>query len=103
MLSIILIFTQTLLLVRTGNLTATFASLDILLYSGVNLKIAYDKFDPMSKWKSDELDRWTFGLEIFPVQFLQVSAFYRYRTAPSLEIYNSENEDQIFIETQFFF
>ncbi|MAD52024.1 MAG: hypothetical protein QF847_01350 [Candidatus Marinimicrobia bacterium] len=87
----------------TGNLTATFASLDILLYSGVNLKIAYDKFDPMSKWKSDELDRWTFGLEIFPVQFLQVSAFYRYRTAPSLEIYNSENEDQIFIETQFFF
>ncbi len=86
-----------------GNPSVTFASLNVLLYTGVNLKIAYDKYDPMSEWESDELDRWTFGLELFPVQYLQVSAFYRYRTAPNLEIYNSENEDQIFIETQFFF
>ena len=44
-----------------------------------------------------------FGLELFPVQFLQTSVYYRYRTAPDLDIYNSENEDQLFFELQFFY
>jgi len=86
-----------------GDQFMSYASLDVYLYRGINLKISYDYFDPRTLWSEDSFDRWTFGLELFPVQFLQTSVYYRYRTAPDLDIYNSENEDQLFFELQFFF
>lgn len=86
-----------------GDQTMTYFSLDTRLYKGVNFKTSWDHWDPMTKWKTEERDRWTFGLELFPLQFLQTSVFYRYRTAPNLEIYDADNEDQVYVELQMFF
>jgi len=86
-----------------GDQSMTYFSLDTRLYRGVNFKISWDHWDPMSNWKTEERDRWTVGLELFPIQYLQTSIFYRYRTAPNLDIYDADNEDQIYFETQFFF
>jgi|TARA_B100001964_G_scaffold156275_1_gene171676 hypothetical protein len=86
-----------------GDQSMTYLSLDMRLYRGVNLKVSWDQWDPMVKWETEERDRWTFGLELFPIQYLQTSIFYRYRTAPDLEIYNADNEDQVYFEMHFFF
>ncbi|MBT4945154.1 MAG: hypothetical protein HOI72_01995, partial [Candidatus Marinimicrobia bacterium] len=87
----------------TGDQSMTYFSLDTRLYRGINLKVSWDHWDPMMNWETDERDRWSFGLELFPIQYFQTSIFYRYRTAPNLDIYDADNEDQIYFETQFFF
>jgi hypothetical protein len=87
----------------TGDQLMTYASLDVRLFKGINFKMSWDYWDPMREWKTDERDRWTFGIELFPIQYLQTSIFYRYRTAPNLDVYDSDNEDQIYFEMQLFF
>ncbi len=62
----------------TTRQQALFAELDFLLFRGYNFKVVYDLFDrnldiPL---KRDGQERITLGLEMFPVQFVQISVFY---------------------------
>jgi hypothetical protein len=52
--------------------------LDFLLFRGYNFKVAYELFDrnldvPLAR---DGQERITVGLEFFPIQFVQFSAYY---------------------------
>lgn len=56
---------------------------DLLLYRGVNLKVTYGFHDPTAGFRGearevveDQRIRMRFGLETFPVSFVQVSGFY---------------------------
>ena len=63
--------------------------------------MAYDYFDPRTKWEQDERIRFTFGPEIFPIQFVQVSAYYR--ILDSIPQKPREKEDQLIVELHVFF
>jgi hypothetical protein len=85
---------------KFGDQLAFYTSLNILLKKGLNFRIAYDYYDPRLDWEEDERTRLTFGLETFPIQFLQVSAFYR--VLESIPQRPRENEDQLIVEFHFF-
>ncbi len=62
----------------TTRQQALFAELDFLLFRGYNIKVAYDLFNrnldiPLER---DGQERITLGLEVFPIQFLQISVYY---------------------------
>lgn len=88
-------------LIDYGDEFVFFASLNTRIMRGVNLKIGYDLDDPRTRVREDERDRYIMGLELFPIQFLQVSMFYEYRTAPRQFL--RENEDRVRVETHVFF
>jgi hypothetical protein len=86
---------------KFGDQLAIYSSLNILIIKGVNFRMAYDYFDPRTKWDEDERIRFTFGPEIFPVQFVQVSAYYR--LLDSIPQKPREKEDQLIFELHVFF
>lgn len=49
---------------------------DLLLAKGLNAKVTYGYFDKSRAILEDERVRWRFGLELFPVGFARVAAFY---------------------------
>lgn len=86
---------------KFGDQLAIYSSLNILIRKGVNFRLAYDYFDPRTKWDEDERIRVTFGPEIFPIQFIQVSAYYR--ILGSIPQKPREREDQLIFELHVFF
>lgn len=86
---------------RLGDQLILYSSLNINIIRGINFRIAYDYFDPRIKWEEDERIRLTLGLELFPYQFLQISAFYR--ILDSIPQKPQENENRFIIEFHVFF
>ncbi|MDZ7309582.1 MAG: hypothetical protein ONB49_21340, partial [candidate division KSB1 bacterium] len=86
---------------KFGDQLAAFAELDFLLTQGINLKTAYDFYDPRRKLKEDERNRLTVGLEAFLTQFLQFRGLYRF--AESVPQKPREREDQLILEIHAFF
>ncbi len=58
---------------------AQFYEVNFLPLQGVNLRTTYEYFDRNTKIanRKDGQSRWTFGAEVFPVQFLQLGLYYR--------------------------
>lgn len=82
---------------------AYFAELDFLLLRGYNLKVSYDLFDrnldiPL---KRDGQERIALGLEVFPMQFLQVSVFYYVNRFIPQNL--PQNQNTAAVEVHFFF
>lgn len=69
--------------VHDSNLETTqlagLAEFDILFARGVNGKISYDYHDRDIAFAEDHRSRLVFGIELFPVQFLQASLLYQLR------------------------
>jgi hypothetical protein len=84
-----------------GNQLAIYSSLNVLLFKGVNIRVAYDYYDPRMEWDEDQQTRLTVGPEFFPVQFLQISAYYR--LLEGIPQKPQDNENQLIFELQAFF
>ncbi|MFQ5864045.1 MAG: hypothetical protein ACE5IW_02335 [bacterium] len=75
---------------------AFFAELDVLLLRGLNLKFAYDFYDPFENIAEDERDVITVCVEFFVTPFFQFRSLYR--RLDSIPQKPREKEDQFFIE-----
>ncbi len=58
---------------------AAYVEGDLLLRKGWNAKVTYGFHDPNLDVEEDQRIRMRFGLEVFPVSFVQVSGFYTLR------------------------
>ncbi len=58
---------------------AAFAEADWLITRGVNLKATYGYLDPNTAIAENQRVRARLGLEVFPVQFLRLAAFYLFQ------------------------
>jgi hypothetical protein len=77
--------------------------LNFWVHQGVNLKFAYEFFDRNRDISNDRdgQERFTFGLEPFVTQFLQVRLFYRLnRFIPQNA---SQNQDELLLQFHVFF
>jgi hypothetical protein len=63
----------------TVTRVAQFYELHFVPTQGVNLKTTYEYFDRNTKVANarDGQSRWTFGVETFPIQYLQIGLYYR--------------------------
>ncbi|MBZ0270338.1 hypothetical protein K8I85_19470 [bacterium] len=87
--------------VNHGDSRLAYVEANLLVAKGVNVKFAYDWFDPFTDVDEDEREMYRVGVEPFLTQFLQVRAFYRHRKAPpQLE---AENADWLTTELHVFF
>ena len=68
---------------------------------GVNLRFAYDWADPDTGKSDDSFIRLSWGIEYFPVQFVQLRAFYRYRD--DIEASPRDDESVLDFELHVFF
>jgi hypothetical protein len=72
---------------------------DFLIRKGWNAKVAYDYHDPDRATAEDQRTRLRLGLEVFPVSFVQLSAFYtRFDNAG-----RSDDEDRVSLEAHLLF
>ena len=78
---------------------AAYAEGNVLATRGVNAKVTYGYFDPDLDVDEDQRTRMRFGLEVFPVNALQLSAFYVLRDAPP----SVEQTDVVTLELHFHF
>ncbi len=78
---------------------AAYAEGNVLATRGVNAKVTYGYFDPDLDVDGDQRTRMRFGLEVFPVNALQLSAFYVWRDAPP----SVEQTDLVTLELHFHF
>jgi len=78
---------------------AAYAEGNVLAMRGVNAKVTYGYFDPDLDVDGDQRTRMRFGLEVFPVNALQLSAFYVWRDAPP----SIEQTDLVTLELHFHF
>ncbi len=78
---------------------AAYVEGNVLTTRGVNAKVTYGYFDPDLDVDEDQLTRMRFGLEVFPVNALQLSAFYVWRDAPP----SIEQTDVVTLELHFHF
>jgi len=80
---------------------AVFGEVDFLLMRGLNLKFAYGVHDPDTRLKENHRDRFTFGIEVFPVAFTQVSVFYYLRR--DIPQNSLADDDTLLAQFHFFF
>jgi hypothetical protein len=78
---------------------AAYAEGNVLATRGVNAKVTYGYFDPDLNVEEDQRTRMRFGLEVFPVTAVQLSAFYVWRDAPPAV----EQTDVVTLELHFHF
>lgn len=72
----------------------------VLVHKGVNLKAAYGYHDPDRDVPEDQRIRARFGLEFFPVSFLQLSGFYTLlQDVPAV----TTDRDRVSLEAHVFF
>ncbi len=88
---------------ETTRQQALFAEIDFLLFRGYNFKVAYDLFDrnldvPLAR---NGQERITFGLELFPLQFMQISVFYHINRFIPQNL--TLNQNAFAMELHFFF
>ncbi|MBI3610526.1 MAG: hypothetical protein HY204_07490 [Nitrospirae bacterium] len=81
---------------RTGS--ASYAELDFRPIRGINTKLKYDRYDPDRAVSKDELNRYTFGMDLYPYPFTEVILQYRINKETP-EIRN----DQTIVMAHFFF
>jgi hypothetical protein len=82
---------------------AQFYEVNFLPVQGLNLKTTYEYYDRNTKVANsrDGQERWTFGVEHFPVQHLQVGLYYRLnRSFPQSD---AENQDFLIGRAHVFF
>lgn len=86
---------------RYGEQRVAYVEADVLVAHGVNVKLAYDWWDPFSGIDEDERVMFRVGIEPFLTQLLQVRAFYRFRDAPPQLV--ADRHDQLSFELHAFF
>jgi hypothetical protein len=74
---------------------------DYLLFGWLNTKFVFDWLDPDDDESEDDQNRFSFGLEPFLDQFLQVRLFYRIANGP--ETQPNLNRDTLTLEAHLFF
>lgn len=74
---------------------------NLLLFGWMNAKFAFDWTDPSDNASSDERNRFSFGLEPFLDQYLQLRLFYRVYNGPKNNL--NANRDELKIEAHVFF
>lgn len=87
----------------TINQVAQFYEVNFLPTQGLNLKTTYEYFDRNTSVanRRDGQDRWTFGVEYFPIQFMQVGLYYRINEfVPQNDV---ENQDYLIGRAHVFF
>jgi len=78
-----------------------FSELDFLIKRGLNLKLTYEIHDPDLDLTENHRDRFTFGVEAFPIAFTQFSLFYYLpRDIPQNTL---EDDDTLLLQAHFFF
>jgi hypothetical protein len=82
---------------------AHFYEVNFLAMQGLNLKGTFEYFDRNTEVanKKDGRQRITTGVEVFPVQFVQLGLYYRYNA--SIPQNDTENQDKIFARALIFF
>jgi hypothetical protein len=85
------------------NHVAHFYELNAAPMQGLNLKTTYEYYDADTKIANsrDGQERWTFGAEIFPVQHLQVGAYYRVNRGNPQN--DQQNQDMLITRAHVFF
>ena len=78
---------------------AAYAEGNVMATRGINAKVTYGYFDGDLDVDEDQVTRMRFGLEVFPVNALQLSAFYVWRDAPP----SVEQTDVVTLELHFHF
>ncbi len=68
----------------------TYIEADYVLVPGVDLKVAYDFYDPDKDLKSGAKSRYSFGLEFFPITGVEVRPIYRIVKDEPVDIRNNE-------------
>lgn len=80
---------------------AILSEINYLILKGLNLKANYQFLDPNRSVANDFRSRVVTGLEVFPTQFSQVSAFFRWNNGiPQLP---AQNDEELFVELHLFF
>jgi hypothetical protein len=76
---------------------------NFLPMQGLNLKTTYEYFDNNTSIanRRDGQDRWTFGVEHFPIQFLQIGAYYRINRGNPKN--DPNNQDMLITRAHVFF
>jgi len=74
----------------TTDALITYAELNYVLMQGLDLKFAYDFFDPDKDTKSGTFSRYTFGFEFFPVSGVEVRPLYRILKEDPIDVDNNE-------------
>jgi hypothetical protein len=82
---------------------AQFYEVNFLPMQGLNVKTTYEYFDSDTKIANakDGQDRWTFGAEIFPIQHLQIGAYYRINRGNPKN--DPNNQDMLITRAHVFF
>ena len=76
---------------------AAYGEVDLLVYRGVNVRVAYDYQDPFFTLASNgQRSRLTVGTEVFPIPFLGVGVFYYMRRDVPQHV--TENQDQLIVQ-----
>jgi len=72
------------------NEFVSYLELNYLLLDGVDLKFIYDYYDPDTDYRTGSQSRYSFGLEFFPLNGLEVRPLYRLLKEEPADIRNNE-------------
>ena len=72
----------------SGNIL--YGELNYLLFSGVDLKLGYEFYDPNIDLKDGSITRWSVGAEFFPLTGVEVRPVYRINQEKPAELKNNE-------------
>lgn len=81
------------------NQLAAYVEANFLATKGLNVKVTYGYHDPDVDISEDQGERARFGLEVFPVSFVQLSGFYTVIDLPDV----TTDLDRISLELHLFF
>jgi len=70
----------------------TYVEDDYVATPGLDLKLAYDFYDPDKDLKTGSFSRYSFGLEFFPISGVEVNPMYRFVRESPVEVKNDEFE-----------
>jgi hypothetical protein len=67
-----------------------YAEANYVLTPGVDLKVAYDFYDPDKDQKTGAISRYSFGFEFFPIAGVEVRPMYRIKREEPIEVKDNE-------------
>ena len=79
----------------------SYGELDFLVKRGLNLKFVWEIHDPDKDLTENHRDRFTFGVEAFPLPFTQISLFYYLRRDIPQKPF--DDDDTLLLQFHFFF
>ncbi len=68
-----------------------YGAVNYQLFKGVNLRFAYDFADPDTTVSEDSFIRVSTGVQWFPIQFVEIRAFYRFRDDTETSLLDDES------------